>query len=274
MRISGLVLISAAVGAALGGSVSDREDERVVLALGDPGVNLWTNGTAVHDRKSALFELWPDVRLRRFLELRGRLDERVEGLSHAELTSLAQSSLSTPIITSPTSPHLASFTSSQCGQLTVDQLVHWTAHHSGRRVNSHGANVFDAPPTKVRSRAKRVAAVELCERIYRERVLGMITPPRRDSSKSESDQEVMGEEKLDVEQQRLFASQIAQAEAAPHAFEPEINSALDRAAKHSIHDLRDLLDVFGVRWTEDDLHAHLTELAKAHTALWIGRAEV
>ncbi|KAG8698352.1 hypothetical protein FRC09_007271, partial [Ceratobasidium sp. 395] len=86
--------------------------------------------------------------------------------------------------------------------------------------------------------------------------------------------EVMGEEKLDVEQQRLFASHIAQAEAAPHVFEPDINPALDRAAKHSIHDLRDLLDVFGVRWLEDDSHAHLTEVAKVHTALWIGRTEV
>jgi hypothetical protein len=80
----------------------------------------------------------------------------------------------------------------------------------------------------------------------------------------------MHSERLDEEEQRTFSSQIAQAEAAPHIFEPDTNPALDRAAKHSIYDLRDLLDVFGVAWSEEDTHDQLTEIAKAHTALWSG----
>ncbi|KAG9124822.1 hypothetical protein FRC07_010102, partial [Ceratobasidium sp. 392] len=153
MRVFGLVALGALGALATSGSARDEE---VVLALGNPGINVqgWRNGTV--DR---LFEI-----------------------SHGELTSLAQTSLSTPIVTSPSSPYLVSFTSSQCAELTVDQLVHWAAHHSGRRVNSHGANVFDAPPTKVRSKAKRAAPIELCERLYRERVLGIVTSPERDAS--------------------------------------------------------------------------------------------
>ncbi|KAG8744218.1 hypothetical protein FRC10_010580 [Ceratobasidium sp. 414] len=242
MRASGLVL---AVVFDLFRLVAARTGPDVDIALGNPGVERWRNGTSDGARPGLI------------------------ALSRAKLASLALDSLSAPIITSPFSPHLASFSSHQCVDLTVDQLVHWAAHHSGRRVNSHGANVFDAPPTQVRSRAKRVASVELCEKMYRECVLGVIAFPQRDSSESEPES-VESEARLDVDQQRLFASQIAQAEAAPHVFEPDTNPALDRAAKHSIYDLRALLDVFGVPWTEEDSHADLTEMSRMHTALWIG----
>ncbi|KAG8689239.1 hypothetical protein FRC08_011035 [Ceratobasidium sp. 394] len=264
MHISGLVLTLLN----LFRLVATRTGER---ALGDPGVELWRNGRTVGLK---LIELWPDNRLCRFLALRGiNVDGATDGaheLSHSELVSLVYDSLSAPIITSPVSLRLASFSSHQCADLTVDQLVHWAAHHSGTRVNSHGANVFDAPPTEVRSRAKRVAGVELCERMYRERVLGVVTLPSRDASEFGSGLGSEQEERLDVDQQRLFAAQIAQAEASPHVFEPKTNPALDRAAKHSIYDLRDLLNVFGVPWTEQDSHAYLTEVAKVHTALWTG----
>ncbi|ELU39069.1 cytochrome P450 [Rhizoctonia solani AG-1 IA] len=185
---------------------------------------------------------------------------------------MAEKDLLRPIITSPTSPDLALFTESQCSQLTVDQIVHWAARHSGYRVNSHGANVFDAPPTLVRSKEKRIAAVKLCEKLYRERVYGDKILPQRDLSELNGNNQVyVGPEETDIAAQRLFSAQIAEAEAAPHIFEPDINPALDRAAKHSIHDLRALLDVFGVQWDDGETHEILTERAKAHTRLWIGQ---
>jgi hypothetical protein len=185
---------------------------------------------------------------------------------------MAQAAISQPIVTSLTSSSLALFTESQCPHLTVDQIVHWAAHYSGRRVNSHGANVFDAPPTLVRSKSKRIAALELCQRLYRERVHGVKLLPPRDQSEMNGDREQrhMGTESPDVDAQRVFSAQIAEAEAAPHVFEPDINPALDRAAKHSIHDLRALLDVFGVLWTQGETHEVLSERAKVHTRLWSG----
>lgn len=130
--------------------------------------------------------------------------------------------------------------------------------------------MFDAPPTAVRSKAKREAAIALCRRLHRERVFGIKALPERDQS--ELNAEVQTPENLasNIEEQRLFSAQIAEAEAAPHVFEPDVNPALNRAAKHSTHDLKDLLRVFGVRWEHDATHERLTQLAKAHTTLWIG----
>ncbi|CAE7190433.1 unnamed protein product [Rhizoctonia solani] len=229
----------------------------------------WRNETEI----SSLINQWPDTRIRRFLALRGHLENsNVESeIPRDELVDLAKDAASHPIVTSLVSSSLALFTGDQCSQLTVDQIVHWAAHHSGRRVNSHGANVFDAPPTLVRSKAKRTAAVSLCENLYQERIYGDKILPQRDLSELHgSDQVYLASEEPDVTAQRLFSGQIAEAEAAPHVFEPDVNPALDRAAKHSIHDLRALLDVFGVEWAESDSHETLTERAKAHTRLWSG----
>ncbi|CAE6432894.1 unnamed protein product [Rhizoctonia solani] len=233
---------------------------------------VWRNETET----SLLINQWPDTRIRRFLVLRGHLEKYdVESeIPRDQLVEMAKEASSDPIITSLTSPTLALFTQRQCSQLTVDQIVHWASHHSGRRVNSHGANVFDAPPTLVRSKAKRMTAVSLCKNLYRERVYGDKILPPRDFSEVDGYQVYMGAEsgakEPDVAAQRLFSAQIAEAEAAPHVFEPDVNPALDRVAKHSIHDLRSLLDVFGVQWAESESHETLTERAKAHTRLWSG----
>lgn len=187
-----------------------------------------------------------------------------------ELIALASAATSEPIITSLSSPSLADSTESQCAQLTVDQLVYWASRYSGRRVNSHGANVFDAPPTLVRSQAKRTAAVELCRRLFRERVHQVKMPPPRDLSEGPQEPIIQANPSATTQQQRDFSAQIAETESAPHVFEPDINPTLDRAAKHSIHDLRSLLDVFGVAWSTDESHQVLTERAKAHARLWSG----
>ncbi|QRW22858.1 cytochrome P450 family protein [Rhizoctonia solani] len=245
-------------------------DSEALFSSGNSRNELWHNETET----SSLINQWPDARIHRFLALRGSWEEsRMNAeLPRNELVNMAEKDLLRPIITSPTSPDLALFTESQCSQLTVDQIVHWAARHSGYRVNSHGANVFDAPPTLVRSKEKRIAAVKLCEKLYRERVYGDKMLPQRDLSELNGNNQVyVGPEETDIAAQRLFSAQIAEAEAAPHIFEPDINPALDRAAKHSIHDLRALLDVFGVQWDDGETHEILTERAKAHTRLWIGQ---
>ncbi|KAH7333856.1 hypothetical protein B0J17DRAFT_674389 [Rhizoctonia solani] len=242
-------------------------DSEALFSSGNSRNQLWRNETET----SLLITQWPDTRIRRFLTLRGHLEKSNVESPRDELVNMAKEAASYPIITSLASSDLALFTESQCSQLTVDQIVHWAAHHSGRRVNSHGANVFDAPPTLVRSRAKRVAAVRLCESLYRERVYGDKILPQRDLSELNGNEQVyMGTDTPDLAAQRLFSVQIAEAEAAPHVFEPDVNPALDRAAKHSIHDLRALLDVFGVHWSESETHEILGERAKAHTRLWSG----
>ncbi|KAF8600018.1 hypothetical protein BDV93DRAFT_608940 [Ceratobasidium sp. AG-I] len=261
-----LVCVCYLVGLAACFNVSHRDDSEVVLDLGGLPNTSWENGTET----LALVEQWLEARLRRFLALRGLSDDAKEHLSHRELSSFVHNALPKPIITSSTSASLALFTEALCPQLTVDQIVHWAAYHSGLRVNSHGANVFDAPPTAVRSKAKRDAAVALCQRLYRERVLGIKTLPERDHSETSSAAQHPENLASNLEEQRLFSAQIAEAEAAPHVFEPDVNPALDRAAKHSTHDLKDLLKVFGVQWEKDVTHARLTELAKLHTALWGG----
>ncbi|KAL5638789.1 hypothetical protein ACGC1H_003218 [Rhizoctonia solani] len=243
-------------------------DSEALFSSGSSRDQLWRNET----EPSLLISQWPDTRIRRFLVLRGQLENpnMDSNIPRHELVKLAKEATSHPIITSLTSSSLALFTQSQCSQLTVDQIVHWAAHHSGRRVNSHGANVFDAPPTLVRSKQKRIAAVNLCENLYRERVYGDKILPQRDLSELNGDQIYMAAEEPNVAAQRLFSAQMAEAEAAPHVFEPDVNPALDRAAKHSIHDLRALLDVFGVEWAESESHETLSERAKAHTRLWSG----
>ncbi|KAF8699555.1 hypothetical protein RHS03_06956, partial [Rhizoctonia solani] len=247
-------------------------DSEALFSSGNSRNEFWHNETET----SSLINQWPDARIHRFLALRGSWEEsRINAeLPRNELVNMAEKDLLRPIITSPTSPDLALFTESQCSQLTVDQIVHWAARHSGYRVNSHGANVFDAPPTLVRSKEKRIAAVKLCEKLYRERVYGDKILPQRDLSELNGNNQVyVGPEETDIAAQRLFSAQIAEAEAAPHIFEPDINPALDRAAKHSIHDLRALLDVFGVQWDDGETHEILTERAKAHTRLWIGQVQ-
>lgn len=101
-------------------------------------------------------------------------------------------------------------------------------------------------------------------------MLGIKTLPERDHSEVGTDAQNPVNLAPNLEEQRLFSAQIAEAEAAPHVFEPDVNPALNRAAKHSIHDLKDLLRVFGVQWEEGGNHERLTELAKIHTALWSG----
>ncbi|KAJ1303995.1 hypothetical protein OPQ81_008403 [Rhizoctonia solani] len=244
-------------------------DSEALFSSGNSRDKLWRNETET----TSLINQWPETRIRRFLALRGRLEQAngESDIPREELVNMAKEAVSYSFVTSPSSSALALFTETQCSQLTVDQIVHWAAHHSGRRVNSHGANVFDAPPTLVRSKAKRIAGVKLCESLYRERVYGDKILPQRDLSELNGVEQVYtGTEVPDVAAQRLFSAQIAEAEAAPHVFEPDINPALDRAAKHSIHDLRALLDVFGVGWTEGETHETLTERAKAHTRLWSG----
>ncbi|CEL57183.1 hypothetical protein RSOLAG1IB_08416 [Rhizoctonia solani AG-1 IB] len=249
-------------------------DSEALFSSGNSRGELWYNETET----SSLINQWPDTRIHRFLALRGRWEKSDVNseLSKNELTDRAEKALSIPIITPLTSSSLALFTGEQCSQLTVDQIVHWAARHSGLRVNSHGANVFDAPPTLVRSKQKRIAAVKLCERLYRERVYGDKILPQRDLSELNGDnnnnhQIYAGAEEPDIAAQRLFSTQIAEAEAAPHIFEPDVNPVLDRVAKHSIHDIRALLDVFGVKWSEGETHEGLTERAKAHTRLWNGQ---
>ncbi|KAG8760447.1 hypothetical protein FRC11_000401 [Ceratobasidium sp. 423] len=268
MRISDvLISVSHLVALALCTIEPFSPDSEALFSYGNSQDKVWRN----ESETLSLINQWPDTRIRRYLALRGHLGDVEPDITRDELVNVANEVASEPIITSFTSSSLALFTAAQCPQLTVDQIVHWAAHHSGRRVNSHGANVFDAPPTLVRSKAKRIAAVKLCESLYRERVYGdKLLPPRDLSELNGNDQVYLGAESPDVAAQRLFSAQIAEAEAAPHIFEPDINPALDRAAKHSIHDLRALLDVFGVKWTESESHEALTERAKAHTRLWSG----
>ncbi|CAE6361911.1 unnamed protein product [Rhizoctonia solani] len=269
MRVSGmLVSVSYLFSLALCIVEPFSPNSEALFSSGNSRAELWHNETET----SSLIKQWPDARLHRFLALRGHWEKSDSELSRNELVNIAEQAISTPIIASLTSPSLALFTESQCSQLTVDQIVHWAARHSGFRVNSHGANVFDAPPTLVRSKEKRIAAVKLCEKLYRERVYGDKMLPQRDLSEVNGNNQVyMGTEEPDITAQRLFSAQIAEAEAAPHTFEPDINPALDRVAKHSIHDLRALLDVFGVEWSVDETREALTESAKAHTRIWSGQ---
>lgn len=266
MRVSGILLsLSQLVLLAL--CSNEPFTPADLLPTGNSRDNLWRNETD----SATLITQWPEFRIRRFLELRGRLDSGDTNIPRDELVTMASAAISQPIITSLTSSALALFTEDQCSHLTVDQIVYWAAHYSGRRVNSHGANVFDAPPTLVRSKAKRVAAVELCRELYRERVYGVKKAPPRDASElNGEDQQYMGTKAFNLNAQRQFSAQVAEAESSPHIFEPDINPALDRAAKHSIHDLRALLDVFGVSWAEDETHEVLTQRAKLHTSLWSG----
>ncbi|QRW10080.1 hypothetical protein RhiLY_09079 [Ceratobasidium sp. AG-Ba] len=236
----------------------------VGLALGNDGsaqVPVGTNGSVVSPDDEALIARWPDYRLRRYLALRGKYSG-FPAPYESDLLSHVREVLYTPFVPSLDSPL------GDCRQLTVDQLVYWAAHFSGRRVNSHGANVFDAPPTQIRSEQKREAAVELCMSALKERTSKFIgSEPDKETEGGKYEWYLPGYE----EACRPFAYQLALAEAAPHVFEPDVNPALDRVAKHSIYDLRDLLDMFGGGWTEEDSHERLTELAKAHTALWIGQ---
>ncbi|QRV95796.1 hypothetical protein RhiJN_23814 [Ceratobasidium sp. AG-Ba] len=178
----------------------------------------------------------------------------------SELIPLVRDALYTPIVLSSYPPSI------YCEDLTVDQLVYWATHFSAYRANPHGTNIFDASPTHAQSQAKRELAVELCKTAHDERI------PKLDLREPELSVGKTYERIAMYEgQRRIFFSELILAEAAPHVFEPEMNYAVGRVAKHSIYDLRDLIDMFGGGWSEEDSHARLMELAKAHTALWIGQ---
>ncbi|QRV81305.1 hypothetical protein RhiJN_09320 [Ceratobasidium sp. AG-Ba] len=217
----------------------------------------WSGLVSSDDGPETLIERWPESRLRRYLELRNN-----HGFSapSSKLVLLVRDALYTPIALSSYPPFI------YCEDLTVDQLVYWATHFSAYRANPHGTNIFDASPTQAQSQAKREIAVELCKRAYDERIpkLDLREPGL---SPGEEYERIAAHEG----QKSIFFSELVLAETAPHVFEPDINYAVGRVAKHSIYDLRDLIDMFGGGWSEEDSHARLIELAKAHTALWIGQ---
>ncbi|QRV95797.1 hypothetical protein RhiJN_23815 [Ceratobasidium sp. AG-Ba] len=209
----------------------------------------------------ALIERWPRCRLYRYLALRANSYESLYPYE-SNLLSHVRAVLYTPIV-----PSLDSLLTG-CSSLTVDQLVYWATHFSDRQGESLDASVFDVSPTQERSEEKRKVLLGLCQAAFDERT------SKYNGIEGDVMMKVDGlynHMKGYAEACRPFAYQLALAEAAPHVFEPDVNHVLGRVAKHSIYDLRDLLDMFGGGWSETDSHERLTELAKAHTALWIGR---
>ncbi|QRV81306.1 hypothetical protein RhiJN_09321 [Ceratobasidium sp. AG-Ba] len=209
----------------------------------------------------ALIEHWPDYRLRQYLIVRGKYSG-FPAPYESDLRSHVRAELFTPVV-----PSLVTLLGG-CTLLTTDQLVYWAAHFSDSQADLHNSNVFDASLTQARSKEKREALLSLCEKAFDERTSKFV--------KIKRDVMIKGDKLVSpldgyFEASRSFAYQLALAEAAPHVFEPDVNPVFGRVAKHSIYDLQDLLDMFGGGWTEEDSHERLTELAKAHTALWIGR---
>ncbi|QRV95795.1 cytochrome P450 family protein [Ceratobasidium sp. AG-Ba] len=228
--------------------------ERVQAPLED------IEGSLLDLRPEALIKRWPEYRLRRYLELRARYD-KFRSTFDRDIESEVLSLLYVPIRPSYPIPL------GQCKSLTIDQLTYWVIHFSGRQDDSRWKALYSDPPSRAQTAQKRKLAVELCETAFDERVSKFVEDvPDCDVSGGGYRRYLEGYK----EARHLFSYELATAEDVPHLFEPDFSSALYPAAKHSIHDLRDLLKMFGVQPNEEDTNERLTELAKAHTALWVG----